>query len=217
MRIRKNGFTLIEIMVVIGIVAFLLAIALANYHSHYLRVLDQTTSSAVASDFEFASLNAKQGGLVQNIQFRLENDALEIVNAKGFVVKSTVISPSVQIGVSGFQSGSPPVHGSAICVFPTGAWLSFSPNGSISSQKTAMIAIATAADWRVIFILPTGAVVGPTRKNILAHAAPNNVPGFGGQPSGQSVSVSLLDNLQPATSDANTMSLIQKIKNSWGL
>ncbi len=210
---RGKGFTLIEIMVVLAIVGFLLAVAVVDYHSHYLRTLDQTTSSILASDFEFASSKAKQAGINQPIQFNLNNNSLEIVNSNGSIVKSTPLPPDVQIGVSGFQKGKPPVNGADVCVFPTGEWIAFSPNGSASSSSTAMIAVATDADWRVIYILPTGAVVGPTRSNLLANGGPNFLP----MPGGQQVSVNLLNQLQPATSNTDTGSLIQKIKTSWGL
>jgi len=85
---KDSGFTMIELMVVIGIMAILSAIAIPSYIKWLPKHRVGTAARAVMSGMEFARSNAIKTNSDVSVVFDWGNDSLTVVNSGGNILRT---------------------------------------------------------------------------------------------------------------------------------
>ena len=99
---RKNsGFTLIELMVVIGIVGLLAAITVPNLISWLPKYRVGSTARNVISAVEFARLQAVRENSPVDVNFIYANDRVTVVNSGGNTLRQIQCPSDVDLIDSG--------------------------------------------------------------------------------------------------------------------
>lgn len=213
---KRNGFSLVELIIVIGILGFLLALVISEYHSYYLKQLALTTAENIRSDLDFSVQHALTRGASNSIQFSTSPGLLQVVDPYG-MVKSTTIPASVQVAVSGFDSGSP-AQGATADIVPGNYWLGFLPQGKPVTGGPALIVVATETAWYAIAVNgDTGEVSGPTNNRTQLALSDSDLSTLlgGGEEEEEEEKPEMPNQQQPV--DTIPQNLANKIKHNWAI
>jgi len=85
---KDSGFTLIELMVVIGIVGILSAIAIPSYFQWLPKHRVGTAARTVMSAVEFARINAVKTNANVTLNFDFGNESLTVVDSDGTTLRT---------------------------------------------------------------------------------------------------------------------------------
>ena len=94
---KDSGFTMIELMVVIGIMAILSAIAIPSYIKWLPKHRVGTAARAVMSGMEFARSNAIKTNSDVSVVFDWDNDSLTVVNSGGNILRTRRLPGDVNL------------------------------------------------------------------------------------------------------------------------
>jgi len=98
---KDSGFTLMEIMVVIGIVGILSAIAIPSYIQWMPKHRVGNAARAVMSAVEFARINAIKTNADVTLNFDIDNERLTVVDAGATTLRTRQMPNDVDLQDSG--------------------------------------------------------------------------------------------------------------------
>ena len=98
---KDKGFTLLELMVVIGIVGILSAIAIPSYIQWLPKHRVGSAARAVMSALEFARINAIKTNADVTLNFDIDNEILTVVDSGGTTLRTRQLPGDVDLQNSG--------------------------------------------------------------------------------------------------------------------
>jgi prepilin-type N-terminal cleavage/methylation domain-containing protein len=101
---KDSGFTMMELMVVIGITAILSAIAIPSYIKWLPKHRVGSAARTVMSAMEFARSNAIKRNMLVQVDFDWGNDSLTVVNSGGNILRTRRLPGDVDLDDGGLGS-----------------------------------------------------------------------------------------------------------------
>jgi prepilin-type N-terminal cleavage/methylation domain-containing protein len=146
MQIRNRGFTLLEILIVLGIIGVIAAIGFPNLMAYQRSVNMKEVANRVAQNFRDLSSRAVNNSAAQNVKFVLNAGAGADMEITGSTSENITLDQDAKF--TAVKVGTTDV-----------TTVGFDVRGRPTNASTLVITVGFADQTRTIRLLPTGKTV----------------------------------------------------------